>query len=295
LTGAVALAGLAGVVAAAGVVELAGSGPLRRPGSRRRGSTGRSGGSAHASAGPGDSRSPALAVLTSVGRALGVPDAPRDLDSRLAAAGLSTRISGSEVMALKTGAALVAVLAAVSFASALPGRLGIASILAAPCGAFLAPDAWLRRRTAARSAAMALELADVLDLLRVALGAGMPPTRALAEVGKRHPGLLARELRGTAAQIELGVPQAQAFEELVGRCPPAPVEALVAALGRASRHGAALGPALTALAAQARADRARELSERAARAAPKIQLAVALGLVPGVLLLVAAVLVAALT
>jgi len=52
--------------------------------------------------------------------------------------------------------------------------------------------------------------------------------------------------------------------------------------------------ALAALADEARAERARQVRDRAARAAPKIQLVVALLLVPAVLLLVAAALGAAL-
>ena len=54
----------------------------------------------------------------------------------------------------------------------------------------------------------------------------------------------------------------------------------------------ALGPALCALAEDARAVRARGLRERAARAAPKIQLVVALLLVPAAMLLVGAAMVA---
>lgn len=294
MTAAAVLAVLAGVVAAAGLVELAATGAPRG-----RARTGQAPGGPDTSVPPGssarDSRPAPVRALATLGRALGVPAAPGDLDARLAAAGLGIRLSASEVMALKTGAALVALLAAVLPATALPGRLGPAAVIAAPCAAFLMPDAWLRRRAAARGRTMALEMADVLDLLRVALGAGLPPTRALAEVGRRHPGVLARELGDAAARIRLGVPQAQAVIELVARCPLPAIEALAAALERAGRHGAALGPALAALALQARADQAREVAERAARAAPKIQLAVALGLVPGVLLLVAAVLVTALS
>jgi len=51
---------------------------------------------------------------------------------------------------------------------------------------------------------------------------------------------------------------------------------------------------LDALAAEARSREAARVAERAARAAPKIQLVVALLLVPSVLLLVAAALVPAL-
>ena len=128
----------------------------------------------------------------------------------------------------------------------------------------------------------------MLDLLCVAVAAGLSPGRALAEVGRRHRGLLATELRRTAARAALGIPRA--YAELERRCPAAGIPALVAALGRADRHGAPLVPALAAEARAARARAAQHQAEAAARAGPQIQLVVALLLVPAVLLLVAAAL-----
>ena len=63
---------------------------------------------------------------------------------------------------------------------------------------------------------------------------------------------------------------------------------------RALRHGAPLADTLAAQARDVRAALRRRVQEDAARAGPKIQLVVALLLVPSVLLLVAAALVAAL-
>ena len=68
---------------------------------------------------------------------------------------------------------------------------------------------------------------------------------------------------------------------------------LTATLARAARHGAPLGPSLAAQAAEARSRTARRHTEAAARAAPQVQLVVALLLVPSVLLLVAAALIPA--
>jgi tight adherence protein C len=198
------------------------------------------------------------------------------------------------VMAVKCGAALVAALLVVPLAAGLPGRLGPLAVTCAPAAGFLAPDLWLRRRARARAGELARELPDVLDLLRVAVDAGLPAGRALAEVGRRRAGLLGRELRTTARELALGVPSTQALEDLAARCPVEGVIALVAALQRAERHGTPLGEPLAALAAEARAQRARALLDAAARAAPKIQLVVALLLVPAVMLLVAAALVDAL-
>lgn len=118
---------------------------------------------------------------------------------------------------------------------------------------------------------------------------------ARAEVIEWVPrGLLASELRRTASRLGLGVPRAEALEAFAARCPLEPVGALVAALERAERHGAPLAPALAALATDARAERARATRDHAARAAPKIQLVIALLLVPAVLLLVGAALAGAL-
>jgi tight adherence protein C len=226
--------------------------------------------------------------LARLGRRLGSPAPPGGLAARLAAAGVAPTVRTADVMAAKAGAALVGALLLAPIAAALPLRLGLPALGAAGGGAFLAPDLWLRRRARARAARAALELADVLDLLRVAVEAGLPLDRALAEVGARRGGLVAGELRRMAARRELGLARADGLAELRARLPLPAVAALAAALERADRHGAPPAPALTALAEQARADRARGLQDRAAAAAPRIQLAVALLLVPAVLLLVAA-------
>jgi len=278
VTRALVLAVASAVVAAAGIVELAAAG--LRVG---RGRAARSG-----------DRGRLTAALAGLGRRLGVPAAPDDLARRLDAAGVPAAVTAAEVMALKCGAAVAAAVAALPTATLLPGRLGPVALAAAPAAGFLAPDAWLARRTRRRRAAMAAELADVLDLLQVAVSAGLSPLRALGEVGRRRGGPLAAELRAAATRAALGVPRTEALARLARRCPLEGVAALVSAIGRAEPHGAPLAPALLALAADARAQRAQRLREQAGRAAPKIQLVVALLLVPAVMLLVGACLAAAL-
>jgi tight adherence protein C len=255
------LAGAAGVAAAAALMELK---PRRR-------------------------KNTLLNLVTRLGRATGLR-ATTGLADRVAAAGLERPTS--DIVALQAGLALVCALAALPLVTAAPGRLGLALILAAPALGFLIPEWGLRRRASSRAKAIEAELPDVLDLLRVAIGAGLAPRRALAEVGRRHPGTLAAELRRAVARADLGEPAEQVLDGLQRRCPG--IAPFVAALRRAERHGAPLATALAAQAVQARAKRAALRSEAAAKAAPKIQLIVALLLVPAVLLLVAAALIPAL-
>jgi tight adherence protein C len=230
-------------------------------------------------------------VVARVGASLGMR-ASSGLAGRVAAAGLDRPVG--EIVALQGGLALTVGLAALPLATAAPGRLGFAILVAAPAAGYLAPEAALRRRAKQRKLAIEAELPDVLDLLRVAIAAGLAPRRALAEVGRRHPGVLAAELKRAAARASLGEPADTTLDELEARCPAIGIPQLTGALRRAERHGAPLGTTLRAQAAEARSLRAAQRSELAARAAPKIQLVVALLLVPAVLLLVAAALIPAL-
>ncbi len=320
MTPAVLLAGLAGICAAAALSELlgaprpAGRGRAGRPGHGRpshgrpghgrpghgRPGHGRPG---HGSAGA-TGRAPApsrghlgamTVLLARIARRAGARAAPSDLQASIAAAGEPLDLTASDVMALKGAGALIGALLALPIAAALPGRLGSIAIVSAPVAGFLAPDLALARRARRRAARMSREVADVLDLLRVAVAAGLPVGRALGEVGHRCSGPLADELRAAATRLALGATLDEVLAELVARAPIDAVVALVAAVGRADRHGAPLAPALESIAIEARAEQARVLRDEAARAAPKIQLVVALVLVPAVMLIVAAVLVRALT
>jgi tight adherence protein C len=236
-----------------------------------------------------------LRVATLIGRRLR-PGAlpPGELAARIAAAGAPGGLGVRDVMAIKLAAALVGAGLGLVLGAAAPGRLGIATIGLGPAACFLAPDLWLARRAADRARAMRRELPAMLDLLRVSVESGMSLGAALGAVGERTSGPLAWEWRAVGGEVRLGVPLGESLSGLVERAPLPEVQALVAALERAGRHGAPLGETLASQARDARLARRRRIQEEAARAAPKIQLVVALLLVPSVMLLVAAALAAAL-
>ena len=236
-----------------------------------------------------------VALGVSLGRRLRPGGAaPRDLHSRIAAAGAPGGIGVREAMALKIVAAVGFAVCGLPLAALLPGRLGILAIALSPAAGFMAPDLWLARRARERAIEVRRELPAMLDLLRVSVESGLSLGAALGEVGERTRGPLACEWRAVWRECALGVPLSASLGALLRRAPLPEVEALVAALERAARHGAPLAATLAAQARDARLARRRRIQEQAAKAAPKIQLVVALLLVPSVLLLVAAALAAAL-
>lgn len=237
---------------------------------------------------PASRRSRWAAALARLGRRVGAPAPTGDLAARLVAAGEPGGLTPADLMAIKAGATLAGALVALPVAAELPPRLAAIAVLGAAALGFAGPDVALAQRARRRAGRAALELPDVLDLLRVAVDAGLPVGRAVREVARRRGGLVARELARAVARTDLGMPRGDALREMRDRLPSPAVATLVAAIERADRHGTPLAPSLAALAEQTRAERARRLRDHAAAAAPRIQLAIALLLVPAAMLTVAA-------
>jgi tight adherence protein C len=240
-------------------------------------------------------RRPALLrVITALGTAIARKAAPLDAERRLAAAGRPAGLGPRELMAAKAGGALAFALPGVVLGAIAPGRLGVLAVAAAPVAGFFAADVWLARRAAERARRVRRELPQLLDLLRVTVDAGVSLPAALLAVGESADGVLAREWRAVGREVAIGSPLGEALAGMEARVPLAEVGALARALDRTRRHGVPLGDTLAGQARDARLLLARRVREDAARAGPKIQLVVALLLVPSVLLLVAAALAAAL-
>ena len=122
-------------------------------------------------------------------------------------------------MAIKAACALLAAPLGTALGAAAPGRLGVLLAVGAPVAGFLAPDYYLARRTRERIRATRRDLPALLDLLRVAVDAGLAPSQALGAVGERSDSPLAREWAAAAAQVRLGIPLGEALEALRAACP----------------------------------------------------------------------------
>jgi tight adherence protein C len=214
------------------------------------------------------------------------------IPQRLRRAGLAERVPVAAFLTAKAGGVVVGALLAGVAAPVLPGRLALVLALALPAAGFVAPEALLERSVRRRRARIGAALPDALDLLAVGTAAGRSPATVLGEISSRGDGPLARELAVAVAEIECGIPQRVAIAAVRERVPGSELGALASALERSRRYGSPLAEQLHEQAASLRTAGRRRISEHAARAAPKIQLVVALVLVPSVLLMILAALLA---
>jgi tight adherence protein C len=214
------------------------------------------------------------------------------LPARLRRSGLESQLPlGALVVGKLVGAALGGLLALLS-APAAPGRTGLAVAIAMPVAGFLLPDAMLERQGRRRHRRLLAALPDGLDLLAVSAASGRGPAAGLEQLARAGEGPLAEELRTVVAELSCGTPLSSALGGLRERVPGSEMATLVAAIERSRRFGSPLADQLRRQAAGLRREGSRAVEERAARAAPKIQLVVALVLVPSVLLMIAAALIA---
>jgi hypothetical protein len=156
------------------------------------------------------------------------------------------------------------------------GRAVLAAAVVVPFAPPLAPGVALlvwgapavaaRRARRARTDAVLRSMPEVVDLLHLAVGAGLTVPLAVAAVARRATGPLADELRVALDEVALGRRLADALAEVPARTHEA-VRPVVAALVASDRYGAPLAASLTRLAAEVRADR-RRCAEEIARRVP---------------------------
>jgi tight adherence protein C len=207
-------------------------------------------------------------------------------------ASLGKRLSLPDLLPGKLLGAAAGGTAVLFAAPAAPGRTALLVAVVLPLGGFLLPDVLRVRQARRRHRRLVAALPDALDLLAVSAGSGRGPAAGLEQLARAGEGPLAEELRLTLAELSCGAPLSDALRSLRSRVPGAELARLVAAIERSRQFGSPLADQLRRQATALRRDGRREVEDRAARAAPKIQLVVALILVPSVLLMITAGLIA---
>ncbi len=126
-----------------------------------------------------------------------------------------------------------------------------------------------RRRLRHRQLLLVRHLPEVVDLLVLAVGAGLTVHASVRAVAERAHGPPAEELATVVEQVRLGRRLAEALEEVPIRAGEA-LRPLMSALIASERYGAPLGENLARLAEDVRADRRRNAEEMARKVPVKL-------------------------
>lgn len=160
------------------------------------------------------------------------------------------------------GVLVAAVVARVS-AAGLPLQLAVAVILAAV--GLLTPEQLLSRAGRARLARIASELPTVLEFLTLSLSAGEGILDALKRVARTGNGELCRELRRVVAEVNTGVPLADALNRCSTQIGLPSLTRTIDQLLAALERGTPLVEVLRAQVQDSRDETKRDLLEAAGR------------------------------
>jgi tight adherence protein C len=225
--------------------------------------------------------------LTKVARAVTPGTMVARLRQNTSLAGLgSLGVEGA--LALKTaGAALMALIFPLGLAliGVGVGNVVILGLIGAAIG-FVLPDVFIAQRGRKRQAEIRKALPETLDLLAIAVGAGMGLEAAIELVIQRLPGALGQEFYRILQELSLGVARREAFGSLRTRTEVDELSTFALILTQADALGTPLSVVLKSQAAEMRMLRRQRAREQGAKTPVALLFPLLLGIFPALMLVV---------
>ena len=148
-----------------------------------------------------------------------------------------------------------------------------AVVTLATVAAFYLPTLWLRIAADRRAERILLALPDSLDMLVIAVEAGLGLDAAIQRVGdemqRTYPDL-AEEWTISARETQMGIPRAEAMRKMAERTNVSDMLSLVAIVAQAERLGTSIAHTLRVHAETMRVKRRQRAEERAAKTTVKL-------------------------
>jgi tight adherence protein C len=199
--------------------------------------------------------------------------ARQDLDNRLELAGRPGNLTPADFGAIRLVAA--AVMAAVGLGIGLllgtPVYLVISLAIGAVLGYYL-PVLWLKQKVDARRAAIQKGLPDAMDLLVIAVDAGLGFDAALARVTDKYKNALSDMFAKVLREVSLGRPRLEAMDEMGRSSGVDDLHNFIQAIIQSEQFGTGIGKILRIQADEMRRKRRQRAQEKAAQATLKMML-----------------------
>lgn len=207
--------------------------------------------------------------------------------AKLLAAGMSRTMTPTGFLALKTSLGLGGLALGLLFGAGAAGPFGAVLLAAAGAfGGFSLPDVAVSSRARARREQVRAELPDALDLLAVAVEAGLGFDGAIGKLAEHMDGALVEEFSLALSEMRVGEGRAEALRKMTERVPAPELAAFVRAVIQADQLGMSLGRILRVQAADSRLRRQAAAEERAMKAPIKMLFPLALFIFPAMFLVI---------
>jgi tight adherence protein C len=216
---------------------------------------------------------PAIERLGSIMSRSTPQKARQNLMNRLDLAGRPGNLTPEDFAAVRIVAA--AVMAAVGLLIGLllanPVYLVISVALGAVLGFYL-PVLWLKQKVDARRAEIQKGLPDAMDLLVIAVDAGLGFDAALARVTDKYKNALSDEFAKVLREVSLGRPRLEAMDEMGRSSGVEDLHNFIQAIIQSEQFGTGIGKILRIQADEMRRKRRQRAQEKAAQATLKMML-----------------------
>jgi tight adherence protein C len=174
------------------------------------------------------------------------------------------------LVAAKLVLALIAAVLGLLVVSGRPGALTIIMAATVTGVSYFLPEMLLYSRGQERQQAIALELADTLDQMTIAVEAGLGFESAMARAGANGKGPLAEELVRTLQDIAVGQPRKEAYLALADRTGVQDLRRFIRAVVQADQYGVSIADVLRTQAQEMRLKRRQRAEEKAMQIPVKV-------------------------
>jgi tight adherence protein C len=214
----------------------------------------------------------------------------QQLNVRLQRAGLyhpqaMLALLGAKTVLLMVGAGL----GLFTFLLPLPVHWCLIGVILCGVLGLLAPNIWLRQRTARRQTLLRRGLPDLLDMLVLCMEGGLSVNGALQRVKNELPAVhpdLSAELSIVDREMMMGLSAGEALHKLGQRADLEEVRTLATVLMQSQRYGASVAKALRTFADTFRQERQQRAEEGARKAAVQILFPTLLCIFPAIFVVI---------
>ena len=197
----------------------------------------------------------------------------QDMQNRLNLAGRPGNLSPSDFQALRYGAAVVLFVVGILFGLLFhsPVAIALSALMGGVIGYF-APGYYISTKVSARRKEIQLGLPDVMDLLTIAVEAGLGFDAAVQRVTEKFDNALADEFKTVLQEVRLGRPRLEALDEMGRRCGVEDLHNFTQAVIQSEQMGVGLAKILRLQSEEMRRKRRQRAEELAAQASLKMML-----------------------